>query len=123
MCILQESPFDSQTNITGHNLFVSAYHGFAQMGQERIPEPQPWEPFPIMTMEYVDAQKSEGNLRLWFRLTMSGCTRSRYRLHLKLQLTTPKEGSDQVMPQMHLTNHNQNPITMHSAPHYSPNPE
>lgn len=85
-------PYDSQTNITGHNLFVSAYHGFAQLGQERIPEPQPWEPFPIMTMEYVDAQKSEGNLRIRFRLTMSGCVCSRYRLHLKLHLTYPGGG-------------------------------
>ena len=92
-CVFSKKPpFDSQTNITGHNLFVSAYHGFAQLGQERIPEPQPWEPFPIMTMGYVDAKKSEGNLRLRFRLNMSGCTRSRYRLHLKLQLTYPGGG-------------------------------
>ena len=43
-------------------------------------------------MEYVGAQKSEGNLRIRFRLTMPGCTRSRYRLHLKLQLTYPGGG-------------------------------
>ena len=92
-CVLSKRPpYDSQTNITGHNLFVSAYHGFAQLGQERIPEPQPWEPFPIITIEYVDAQKSAGNLRLRFRVNLSGSLCSRYRLHIKLQLTYPGGG-------------------------------
>lgn len=85
-------PYDPHVCITGHNLFVSAYHGFAQLGHERIPEPQPWKPFPIVTMEYVDAQKSAENLRLRFRLTMSSCSYSRYRLHIKLQLTYPGGG-------------------------------
>lgn len=70
----------------------ATYHGFAQLGHERVPEPQPWEPFPIVTMEYVDAQKSAGNLRLRFRLTLSSCSCSRYRLHIKLQLTYPGGG-------------------------------
>ena len=92
-CVLSKRPpYDSQTNITGHNLFVSAYHGFAQLGRERIPEPQPWEPFPIMTVEYVDAQKSAVNLRLRFRVNLSGSLCSRYRLHIKLQLTYPGGG-------------------------------
>lgn len=92
-CVLSKRPpYDSLTTITGHNLFVSAYHGFAQLGQGRVPEPQPWEPFPIITMEYVDAQKSAGNLRLMFRLRMSNCSSSRYRLHIKLQLTYPGGG-------------------------------
>ena len=92
-CVLSKRPpYDSMTTITGHNLFVSAYHGFAQLGQEMVPEPQPWEPFPIVTMEYVDAQKSAGNLRLRFKLRMSNCSSSRYRLHIKLQLTYPGGG-------------------------------
>lgn len=28
-------PFDSLTTITGHNLFICAYHGFAQLGRWR----------------------------------------------------------------------------------------
>ena len=92
-CVLSKRPpYDSQTNITGHNLFVSAYHGFAQLGQERIPEPQPWEPFPMIAIEYVDAQKLAGNLRLRFRVNLSGSLCSRYRLHIKLQLTYPGGG-------------------------------
>ena len=92
-CVLSKRPpYDSQTNITGHNLFVSAYHGFAQLGQERIPEPQPWEPFSIIAIEYVDAQKLAGNLRLRFRVNLSGSLCSRYRLHIKLQLTYPGGG-------------------------------
>lgn len=92
-CVLSKRPpYDSLTTITGHNLFVSAYHGFAQLGQERIPKPQPWQSFPILRMEYVDAQESAGNLRLRFRLRMSNCSSSRYRLHIKLQLTYPGGG-------------------------------
>ena len=92
-CVLSKRPpYDAQASISGHNLFVSAYHGFAQLGYERIPEPHPWEPFPVITMEYVDAQKSAGNLRIRFRLHMSECAYSRYRLHIKLQLTHPGGG-------------------------------
>ena len=32
-------PFGSGGHITGHNLFVSAYHGFVTLGDEHIPEP------------------------------------------------------------------------------------
>ena len=92
-CVLSKRlPYDSLSTIIGHNLFVSAYHGFAQLGQERIPDPQPWVPFPVIAMEYVDAQKSAGNLCVRFRLRMLNRTYSRYRLHIKLQLTYPGGG-------------------------------
>jgi hypothetical protein len=41
-------PFDGSTHLTGNNLFVSAYHGFAQLGDEHVPEPAPWEDFPVV---------------------------------------------------------------------------
>lgn len=85
-------PYDPHTCITGHNLFVSAYHGFAQLGQERIPEPQPYVPFPVISIEYIDAKTLDGQLHLKFRLTMPKYERSRYRFHTKLQLTYPGGG-------------------------------
>ena len=44
-------PFDGSAHITGHNLFVSAYHGFAQTGDEHIPQPAPWRRFPPFSVE------------------------------------------------------------------------
>lgn len=33
-------PFKKDHHITGHNLFVSAYHGFSQLGNEHILSPE-----------------------------------------------------------------------------------
>ena len=32
-------PYDNNHHISGYNLFVSAYHGFAQIGCEHVPAP------------------------------------------------------------------------------------
>ena len=32
-------PYDSNHHISGYNLFISAYHGFAQIGCEHVPAP------------------------------------------------------------------------------------
>ena len=53
--IVHRPPFDNKAHMSGYNLFVSAYHGFASLGNEHIPEPVPWEPFPRYAMESVHA--------------------------------------------------------------------
>ena len=35
-------PFDHLARISGNNLFISAYHGFATLGREHIPSPVPF---------------------------------------------------------------------------------
>lgn len=87
-------PFDGTTHITGHNLFVSAYHGFAQLGDEHIPEPAPWEPFPIVWMGFHSADEIRpGTLRLRLRVKLDGTADpSRYRLHVRMQFTHPGRG-------------------------------
>ena len=83
-------PFDGTSHITGHNLFVSAYHGFAQLGNEHIPEPKVWRPFPVVHIEFVSAVEVDdgGTLRINFKVLMEGgCDADRYRLHLKMQFT------------------------------------
>ena len=47
-------PFGQKNSISGYNPFVSAYHSFAQLGNEHIPEPVMFEPFPIFSMDYLD---------------------------------------------------------------------
>lgn len=83
-------PFDGTTHITGHNLFVSAYHRFAQLGNEHIPEPREWSLFPLTSLE-IDSVTSglQGSLNLSFKVKSSQTIQNRYRLLVKLQLTMP----------------------------------
>ena len=86
-------PFDGLAHITGHNLFVSAYHGFAQTGDEHIPEPAPWRKFPPFSVELAGCEDVEGVLVIRFRVNMPQESEpSRYRLHTKIQLTAPGRG-------------------------------
>ena len=92
--IAHRSPFDNTSHISGYNLFVSAYHGFAQLGNEHIPEPKQFEPFPIFSLDFIGSESLENNdLLLSFRLTMCGTQDySRYRVLGKIQLATPDSG-------------------------------
>ena len=84
-------PFGDGNHISGYNLFVSAYHGFAQLGNEHIPEPVMFEPFPIFSMDYLDCSTADGGqLRLRFRLTLCGAGEpGRYRVLGKFQIGEP----------------------------------
>ena len=50
-------PFDHKAHITGQNLFVSAYHGFATLGNEHIPVLQRFVKFPPFAVCLADATK------------------------------------------------------------------
>ena len=86
-------PFDGSAHITGHNLFVSAYHGFAQLGDEHIPTPMARRAFPQFSVEMAGCEAVEGVLVVRFRVRMPQESEpTRYRLHTKMQLTTPGGG-------------------------------
>lgn len=87
-------PFDNKAYISGQNLFVSAYHGFYTLGNERIPDPLPFGPFPVVAMTFSSAEEpEEGTLHLKFRTICSGTdVPERYRILMKLQLTHPGGG-------------------------------
>lgn len=85
-------PFDGRGHITGHNLFVSAYHGFAQMGNEHVPEPVKWRPVPVFDVHLLSMEDTDGSLVMRFQVKFIEPTRSAYRLHAKIQLTKPSEG-------------------------------
>ena len=59
-------PFDGRGHITGHNLFVSVYHGFAQMGDEHVPEPVKWRPFPVFGVKLLSMEDIDGSLVMRF---------------------------------------------------------
>ena len=84
-------PFDKTTHITGHNLFVSAYHGFAQLGNEHVPEPAPWEEFPLLHLKFSSAVAvGDSDLQMTFRASLPECSDpTRYRVVTKLLMTEP----------------------------------
>lgn len=87
-------PFDGTSHISGQNLFVSAYHGFYTLGNEHMPTPQPFTPFPIDALEFIgSARPNSEDLVLRFKLTFENCPNpERYHLLMKIQLASPDRG-------------------------------
>ena len=86
-------PFDHSSHITGHNLFVSAYHGFATLVNEHVPEPRAFEKFPPFAVEVGGASVVEGLLVLPVSVFIAAAfVPERYRLLAKIQLTQPGKG-------------------------------
>lgn len=86
-------PFDNQAHISGQNLFVSAYHGFATLGNEHIPTPQRFVKFPPFAVRMENGVRVDGSLVIPTVVTMAeGLDAGRYRLLAKLQLAEPGKG-------------------------------
>jgi len=105
----KQLPYDPGTHISGYNLFVSAYHGFAQLGDEHTPAPKPFTPFPQFSITLDDATVIEEDLLITFSTDIAshagrppvtpdlpalGPNRGIEHLHfvLKLQITHPSGG-------------------------------
>lgn len=108
-------PFLNDHSITGHNLFISAYHGFAALGDEHVPIPHAYSPFPIFNCEFDSVATSQMTsnpainnesmspnsatqelssvltLRMKVRLDNTAPI-DRYRFACRLQLTKPSMG-------------------------------
>lgn len=82
-------PFNTSSHISGYNLFMSAYHGLACIGEERVPEPRPLPDFPVVCLELASAAVLNGtDLQISFRI--NGDTISdRLRIIGKIQLIAP----------------------------------
>ena len=82
-------PADPSCHICGYNLFMSAYHGFACIGDEQIPEPRPLPDFPVLCLELISATVvSNLDLQLSFRMA-TGHLPDPLRIIAKIQLTAP----------------------------------
>lgn len=87
-------PFKADHHISGHNLFVSAYHGFAQLGEEHVPMPTKYKDFPVVFCEFasVDVEDND-NLSIKLRTKLDGnVDPTRYRVAVRIQLTKPGAG-------------------------------
>ena len=82
-------PHNPKAYISGYNLFVSAYHGFAQLGDEHTPEPTPFTSFPQFSITFDSAIVIEDKDLL---LTFNTTTDHRFRIAAKVQLTFPGGG-------------------------------
>ena len=86
-------PYDNLHHISGYNLFVSAYHGFAQLGREHVPVPQPYPLFPPSSLELLTITCSNGMATIRCRLTLSDTVNpERWHLSARIQLTAPGVG-------------------------------
>ncbi len=86
-------PFDHKARISGNNLFISAYHGFATLGREHTPVPAPFETFPSFRVSILGASVTVGVLEIRLRLEMED-PQDRYRLLTKIYLTQPGRGKN-----------------------------
>ena len=83
----------------GHNLFVSAYHGFAQMGNEHLPQPAVYPKFPETKITSVSGRiVGSSNLKIDCRILLLDCTDPhRFRFAARIQLTRPGGGLNQSL--------------------------
>lgn len=80
-------PYGTSSHISGYNLFVSAYHGFACIGDEKVPEPMPVPTFPEIRLSYLSAAVIDAvDLKIDFSTAEDIC-RLDFRIVGKLQLT------------------------------------
>ncbi len=77
---------------------MSAYHGFARLGTERIPEPRVWEDFPpfhIDGFSLVAWDVDDSSVIIECKVHLVDCAElSRYRLLGKIQIVEPGRGSN-----------------------------
>jgi len=86
-------PYDENHHISGFNLFVSAYHGFAQLGNEHIPEPQAFPEFPSAALEVLEIIPGAETATIRCRLTLADTVHpERWHLSARIQLTAPGVG-------------------------------
>ena len=91
---LHRPPYDDNHHISGYNLFVSAYHGFAQLGREHVPVPQSYPEFPISSLQVLATTCSNGVATIRCHLTLATSTPDRWHTSARIQLTAPGVGSD-----------------------------
>ena len=88
-------PYDNNHHISGYNLFVSAYHGFAQLSNEHVPVPQPFPEFPSAALEVLEIIPGAETATIRCRLTLADTVHpERWHLSARIQLTAPGVGSD-----------------------------
>lgn len=91
-------PYDNSHHISGYNLFVSAYHGFSQLGREHVPVPQPFPEFPSAALELLQIIPGTGVATVRCRLTLTDTSYpERWHLTAKILLAAPSVGDNKSL--------------------------
>ena len=106
--VSHKPPYDDKGKISGFNLFVSGYHGFAQLGDEHIPVPQPFEDFPVFFAEFSSVEAvGESDLILNMHVILGDTLEpERYRLMTRIQFTSPGRGRQPGYMRSHIASAN-----------------
>lgn len=87
-------PYDHKTSISGYNLFVSAYHGYACIGDEKIPEPKPMPDFPTISLKYIGASVSSNSIQVKFRIESLCADLQNFTIASRIQLVKLGAGTN-----------------------------
>lgn len=115
-------PYNEPHHISGFNLFVSAYHGFAQLGCEHVPVPQPYPEFPISSLQLLATTCSNSVAIIHCRLTLATTdNQERWHISARIQLTATGVGCDPSKMRTYMGIRNQDNEIVFNVP--SPNIE
>ena len=87
-------PYGTKSSISGYNLFVSAYHGYACIGNERVPEPKPMPTFPVISLTYISSSIVGEFLQVKFNIIFPAADCQNYTLASRIQLVNLGAGTN-----------------------------
>jgi hypothetical protein len=87
-------PYDHKTSISGYNLFVSAYHGYASIGDEKIPEPKPMPDFPTLSLKLISSTVVGKTLQVKFKIENLHASLQNFIIASRIQLVNLGAGTN-----------------------------
>lgn len=95
-------PYDHKTSISGYNLFVSAYHGYASIGDEKIPEPKPMPDFPTLSLKLISSTVVGKTLQVKFKIENLHASLHNFTIASRIQLVNLGAGTNPGKMRNHL---------------------
>lgn len=95
-------PYDHKTSISGYNLFVSAYHGYASIGDEKIPEPKPMPDFPTLSLKLISTTIVGKSLQVKFKIENLHASLHNFTIASRIQLVNLGAGTNPGKMRNHL---------------------
>ena len=86
-------PYGTKSSISGYNLFVSAYHGFACIGDEKVPEPKPMSSFPTLSLKLLSTTIVGKSLQVKFKVNNPAADLQNFTLISRIQLVNLGTGT------------------------------
>ena len=87
-------PYDHKTSISGYNLFVSAYHGYASIGDEKIPEPKPMPDFPTLSLKLISSTVVGNTLQVKLKIENLHASLHNFTIASRIQLVNLGAGTN-----------------------------